>query len=209
MGYQRLSEIGRCRLARRQAAAWCHLAGAAARTWLWGPSDQAQDRQRAIAQGVARGVGEADKRDLSIQRPCGRRSMGSPGGRACPLCGARSTGGRSPSQTRELERRFLPLARAAGLPPPRTGQHVNGFKVDSHWPDLGLVVETDGLRYHRTPAQQVRDHQRDQAHPRQASPRCALPTRRSPSSPCTSRQRCAGSRDASVATLPEARQLRP
>jgi very-short-patch-repair endonuclease len=28
------------------------------------------------------------------------------------------------------------------------------------------VVETDGLRYHRTPAQQARDHRRDQAHTR-------------------------------------------
>src|SRR4051794_11003918 len=43
----------------------------------------------------------------------------------------------------ELERRFLPLARQAGLPEPLTGSHVNGFKVDFHWPDLGLVVETD------------------------------------------------------------------
>jgi very-short-patch-repair endonuclease len=40
---------------------------------------------------------------------------------------------------------------------------VNGFRVDS-WPELGLVVETDGLRYHRTPAQQARDRLRDQAH---------------------------------------------
>jgi very-short-patch-repair endonuclease len=36
--------------------------------------------------------------------------------------------------------------------------------VDFHWPDLGLVVETDGLRYHRTAAQQTRDRLRDQAH---------------------------------------------
>jgi len=28
------------------------------------------------------------------------------------------------------------------------------------------VVETDGLRYHRTPAQQARDRLRDQAHAR-------------------------------------------
>jgi very-short-patch-repair endonuclease len=63
-----------------------------------------------------------------------------------------------------LERRFLPIAAAAGLPPPRTGERVNGFKVDFWWPDLGLVVETDGLRYHRTPAQQARDRIRDQAH---------------------------------------------
>lgn len=41
---------------------------------------------------------------------------------------------------------------------------MNGFKVDFLWPELGLVVETDGLRYHRTPAQQARDRRRDQAH---------------------------------------------
>ncbi len=64
----------------------------------------------------------------------------------------------------ELERRFLPLALAAGLTLPQTGRRVNGFRVDFHWPKLGLVVETDGLRYHRTPAQQARDRLRDQAH---------------------------------------------
>lgn len=64
----------------------------------------------------------------------------------------------------ELERRFLPLARKAGLPVPLTGQWVNEFEVDFYWPDLGLVVETDGLRYHRTPAEQARDRLRDQAH---------------------------------------------
>ena len=64
----------------------------------------------------------------------------------------------------ELERRFLPLARSAGLPRPLTGRRVNGFTVDFYWPELGLVVETDGLRYHRTPAQQARDLVRDQAH---------------------------------------------
>jgi very-short-patch-repair endonuclease len=64
----------------------------------------------------------------------------------------------------ELERRFLPLARATGLPTPLTGEWVNGFEVDFYWPQLGLVVETDGLRYHRTPAEQARDRVRDQAH---------------------------------------------
>jgi very-short-patch-repair endonuclease len=64
----------------------------------------------------------------------------------------------------ELERRFLPLARDAGLAPPLTGRRVNGFKVDFGWPDLRLVVETDGLRYHRTPAQQAKDRVRDQTH---------------------------------------------
>jgi very-short-patch-repair endonuclease len=64
----------------------------------------------------------------------------------------------------ELERRFLPIARRAGLPPPQTQRMVDGFRVDFFWPELGLVVETDGLRYHRTPAQQAADRVRDQAH---------------------------------------------
>jgi very-short-patch-repair endonuclease len=64
----------------------------------------------------------------------------------------------------ELERLFLRTARKAGLPPPNTGCWINGFKVDFYWPDLRLVVETDGLRYHRTSAQQARDRHRDQVH---------------------------------------------
>jgi Protein of unknown function (DUF559)/Transcriptional regulator, AbiEi antitoxin N-terminal domain/AbiEi antitoxin C-terminal domain len=64
----------------------------------------------------------------------------------------------------ELERRFLPIAAEAGLSAPATGQFVNGFKVDFYWRELGLVVETDGLRYHRTASQQARDRRRDQAH---------------------------------------------
>jgi very-short-patch-repair endonuclease len=64
----------------------------------------------------------------------------------------------------ELERRFLPIVRSAGLPQPHTRHWLNGFRVDFYWPGLGLVVETDGLRYHRTPAQQARDRLRDQAH---------------------------------------------
>jgi very-short-patch-repair endonuclease len=64
----------------------------------------------------------------------------------------------------ELERRFLPIAARAGLPRPQTQRHVNGFRVDFYWPDLGLVVETDGLRYHRTAEKQLKDRIRDQAH---------------------------------------------
>jgi very-short-patch-repair endonuclease len=64
----------------------------------------------------------------------------------------------------QLERQFRPLARADGLPRPRTQERVNGFRVDFYWPELGLIVETDGLRYHRTPARQARDRVRDQTH---------------------------------------------
>jgi hypothetical protein len=64
----------------------------------------------------------------------------------------------------ELERLFLPIARRAGLPRPLTRCWVNGFEVDFYWPDLRLVVETNGLRYHRTAARQSRDALRGQVH---------------------------------------------
>lgn len=64
----------------------------------------------------------------------------------------------------ELERAFNPIARAAGLPLPDAEKRVTGFRVDFYWRDLGLVVETDGLRYHRTPSQQAAALKRDQAH---------------------------------------------
>jgi len=65
---------------------------------------------------------------------------------------------------RELELLFRPLAMEVGLPLPETKQMVNGFEVDFFWPELKLVVETDGLRYHRTPSAQARDALRDQTH---------------------------------------------
>jgi len=64
----------------------------------------------------------------------------------------------------QLERRFLPLAREAGLAAPVTQVQLDGHRVDFHWPDLGLVVEADSLRYHRTPFKQARDKRRDNAH---------------------------------------------
>jgi very-short-patch-repair endonuclease len=63
----------------------------------------------------------------------------------------------------KLERRFVKLCGRAKLPTPRTQQRIGGFRVDFLWPDLKLVVETDGLRYHRTASQQERDRVRDQA----------------------------------------------
>ena len=47
---------------------------------------------------------------------------------------------------------------------PAAPESANGFRVDFFWPRLGLVVETDGLAYHRTAAQQRRDRVRDQSH---------------------------------------------
>lgn len=64
----------------------------------------------------------------------------------------------------ELEVLFRPIAAKAGLPTPLTKEMVNDFEVDFYWPDLGLVVETDGWRYHRTASAQTRDALRDQIH---------------------------------------------
>jgi very-short-patch-repair endonuclease len=63
-----------------------------------------------------------------------------------------------------LERRFLRLLDAARLPPPETQEKLGAFRVDFIWPRLGLIVETDSLRYHRTQAAQARDRLRDQTH---------------------------------------------
>lgn len=64
----------------------------------------------------------------------------------------------------ELERRMRSLARTAGLPMPETKVWVNGYEVDFFWPVLRIIVEADGLRYHRTASQQKRALERDQTH---------------------------------------------
>ena len=64
----------------------------------------------------------------------------------------------------ELEQRFVPIARAAGLSKPKTQHRVNGHKVDFYFDDIDLVVETDGGTFHRTPTQQTSDRRRDHAH---------------------------------------------
>jgi very-short-patch-repair endonuclease len=63
-----------------------------------------------------------------------------------------------------LERFFIPVVLRAGLPRPETRAFVNGYEVDFWWPDLELVVETDGGNFHRTSRQQTKDRQREHAH---------------------------------------------
>jgi very-short-patch-repair endonuclease len=109
-------------------------------------------------------INEADKLDLcdpESLRSALDDAKGQPGVRVLRTVLDRRTFTLTDS---ELERRFLRIVRDLGLPKPETGVRVNEFKVDFHWPELGLVVETDGLRFHRTPAQQARDRIRDQRH---------------------------------------------
>lgn len=119
---------------------------------------------RYDTESVERAINEADRLNLtnpealfaSLDRFPGQRGVGV----LRELLGQRSFR----LTDSELERRFLRLVADVSLPTPLTRQRVNGFRVDFYWPGLEFVVETDGLRYHRTPAQQARDRVRDQAH---------------------------------------------
>jgi hypothetical protein len=113
---------------------------------------------------LERAVNEADK--LGLVDPETLRTaldgyVGMPGVKALRVMLDRHTFRLSDS---DLEIFFRPLALAAGLPLPLTKHRVLGYEVDFWFPDHGLVVETDGLRYHRTPAQQTRMVKRDQKH---------------------------------------------
>jgi hypothetical protein len=110
---------------------------------------------RLTAARLEAAVNEADKRDLvdpEALREALREMKRQPGVAALRDLLDRRTFVLTDS---ELERRFLLLVRACELPVPQTGRRLRGFKVDFYWPELGLVVETDGLRYHRTPTQQT------------------------------------------------------
>jgi very-short-patch-repair endonuclease len=113
---------------------------------------------------LERAVNEADKRDL-IDPESLRQAVDGyaswPGVRSLRALLDRHTFRLSDT---ELEVLFRPIAAKAGLSTPLTKAMVNGFEVDFYWPGIGLVVETDGWRYHRTPSAQARDALRDQTH---------------------------------------------
>ncbi|MFL5899263.1 MAG: type IV toxin-antitoxin system AbiEi family antitoxin domain-containing protein [Solirubrobacterales bacterium] len=113
---------------------------------------------------VERAINEADKHDV-IDPDALRKALddhaGEPGVRPLRRILDKHTFRLSDD---ELELLFRPIAAAAGLPIPLTKQIVNEFEVDFFWLELGLVVETDGWRYHRTPAAQTRDALRFQEH---------------------------------------------
>jgi very-short-patch-repair endonuclease len=129
------------------------------------PARTLLDLAAAFATGpLERAVNEADKRDLATPealREFVARHAGEPGARILRELLDHHTFRLSDS---ELEQHFRPIALEAGLGLPQTKVEVNGFEVDFYWPALGLVVETDGLRYHRTPSAQRRDRLRDQVH---------------------------------------------
>ncbi len=113
---------------------------------------------------VERAVNEADKRDLIDPETLRAELDGCLGEPGVPLLRGLLDKRTFRLSDSDLEILFRPIAMEAGLPSPLTKEIVNGFEVDFLFPDLGLVIETDGLRYHRTPSAQTRDARRDRAH---------------------------------------------
>ena len=109
-------------------------------------------------------VGAADRLDLIDPEALRRRLDDRSGHRGAPALRALLDAETFVLTHSELERLFVPLAMSAGLPRPDPQRWLGASRVDFHWEALGLVVETDGLRYHRTAAQQARDTARDHAH---------------------------------------------
>jgi hypothetical protein len=61
-----------------------------------------------------------------------------------------------------LERRFLELCLAAGLPQPRTNYVEYGFELDCYWPEHRFAVELDVFETHGTRAAFERDRKRQE-----------------------------------------------
>lgn len=61
-----------------------------------------------------------------------------------------------------LEKRFLELCLAAGLPQPRTNFVVHGFELDCYWPESRFAVELDVFETHGTRAAFERDRLRQE-----------------------------------------------
>jgi very-short-patch-repair endonuclease len=60
-----------------------------------------------------------------------------------------------------LEDRFYKLIREAGMPRPLVNHKVEGYECDFVWPQLRLIVETDGWTAHGTPRQKRRDRRKE------------------------------------------------
>lgn len=62
----------------------------------------------------------------------------------------------------DLEKRFLELVLAAGLPQPRTNYVEHGFELDCYWPEHRFAVELDVFETHGTRAAFERDRKRQE-----------------------------------------------
>ncbi|HWE33824.1 MAG TPA: DUF559 domain-containing protein [Solirubrobacteraceae bacterium] len=117
----------------------------------------AEELERAIAEGYAqRLVTERELRD-ALDRNQNRAG-------ATALRAELDRAGGPLWTASKAERAMKALLRKAQLPMPETNVWVAGFPADFCWPELRLIVEVDGYRYHGHRYAFERDHKRDQAH---------------------------------------------
>jgi hypothetical protein len=69
--------------------------------------------------------------------------------------------GDEPILLSRLEKEFVDLLRANGLPLPRTNRRTDGHYVDCRWPGYGLTVELDSYRFHNSRHSWEKDRRRE------------------------------------------------
>ena len=68
----------------------------------------------------------------------------------------------TPADKSGFEREFAHwITTEPRIPPPERNVYLDGWELDFYWPDRGVLVETDGERYHMLPEDRERDHRKD------------------------------------------------
>jgi very-short-patch-repair endonuclease len=110
--------------------------------------------ERAFDEALTRKLTTAAAMSAAIERLRGRR-----GTRRLQDLLERDT---EPAFTRsEAEERLLAVIRGSGLPLPQVNTRVGRHVVDFAWREPGVIVETDGYRFHSTRRAFERDRERD------------------------------------------------
>lgn len=110
---------------------------------------------------VVRALAEADYRRVLNNREL--RAMCGPGHRGSATL-KQALRQHTPELARtksKLETAFHALCRRGRIAGYEVNARLCGITVDAFWPELGVVVELDGVQGHTTPAQIRRDHRRD------------------------------------------------
>ncbi|MGH2861576.1 MAG: DUF559 domain-containing protein [Solirubrobacteraceae bacterium] len=116
----------------------------------------ATESRKLVHRGLAQLDYEHRLNPQGIQAACGRGRPGS-----MHLLSALDTYMPQLARTKSgLEDEFLYVCQRFGIPLPEVNVHVDGEELDCLWRELGLVVELDGGRNHRSPAQRHRDQRK-------------------------------------------------
>ena len=103
-------------------------------------------------------VEEAQTQRLVTERQLRAAARRYPGRRGPKRIAGILDAAREPGITRSMaERRFRELLRAAQLPEARTNFPLHGYNLDFYWPELGVVVEVQGYKFHSGRAAFERD----------------------------------------------------